>query len=89
MIRLIYYAILAYVIYAIYKFFRNLVKPHERAGTTPPTSGAMVKDEYCDTYIPREEAIREVIDGREYFFCSRECRKRYLERKGNPPAKKV
>jgi YHS domain-containing protein len=39
----------------------------------------MVKDEICNTYIPKEEAIREVRNGREHFFCSRECRKKFLQ----------
>jgi YHS domain-containing protein len=38
----------------------------------------MVKDEACLTYVPKEDALREVIDGREYFFCSKECRKKFL-----------
>jgi uncharacterized protein len=36
----------------------------------------MVKDDVCNTYIPKEEAIREVRDGRERFFCSEECRRK-------------
>jgi YHS domain-containing protein len=39
----------------------------------------MVKDEACETYIPKEEAIREVIDGKEYFFCSKDCRRKILD----------
>jgi YHS domain-containing protein len=39
----------------------------------------MVKDEACQTYIPEENALREVIDGHEQFFCSKECRTKFLE----------
>jgi YHS domain-containing protein len=83
MIRLIYYAFLAYVIYLIYKFFQNLVKRTMPPQQTPRLSGMMVKDESCNTYVPKEEAIREVIDGKEYFFCSKECRKKFLEHMKN------
>jgi YHS domain-containing protein len=83
MIRLIYYTILAYVIYLIYKFFQNLGRRREPQQPKPRLSGTMVKDEACGVYIPREEAIREVINGREYFFCSRECRKKFLEQTKN------
>jgi len=42
----------------------------------------MVKDDVCNTYLPREKAIREMIDGEERFFCSSECRRKCLaERK--------
>jgi YHS domain-containing protein len=39
----------------------------------------MVKDETCNTYLPREEAILEKVEGKEYYFCSQECRKKFLE----------
>ena len=41
----------------------------------------MVKDEFCNTYLPREDALKERIDGKEYFFCCQECRKKFLEQK--------
>jgi len=83
MIRLIYYAFLAYVIYLIYKFFQNLAKRTMPPQQTKRLSGMMVKDESCNTYVPKEEAIREVIGGKEYFFCSKECRKKFLEQMKN------
>jgi YHS domain-containing protein len=41
----------------------------------------MVKDEVCNTYLPREDAIRESIDGMDHFFCSSECRDKFLQQK--------
>jgi len=41
----------------------------------------MVKDEVCNTYLPREDAIRENWDGKEFFFCSPECRGKFLEQR--------
>jgi YHS domain-containing protein len=41
----------------------------------------MVKDEACNIYLPKEDAIREIIDGKEHFFCSHECRKKFLEQR--------
>jgi uncharacterized protein len=79
MLRWIYYAIVLYLVYLVLKVFRGLIRrpaPPER-GTA--LSGVMVKDEACQTYLPKENALREVIDGREYFFCSRECRMKFLE----------
>lgn len=37
---------------------------------------ALVRDRVCNTFLPRERAIRAMIGGREEFFCSDECRKR-------------
>ncbi len=33
----------------------------------------MVQDPFCKTYIPLRSAQRKVIQGQEYFFCSKEC----------------
>jgi YHS domain-containing protein len=41
----------------------------------------MVKDEVCNTYLPQEDAIREHIDGTDFFFCSKECRDKFMEQK--------
>jgi len=81
MFRLITYAILAYAVYLVFRFFQNLARAVRPP--TPPSqprlSGTMVKDEACGTYVPKETAIREVIDGEEHFFCSKECRYKFLE----------
>ena len=81
--RLIFYAIVAYVIYRVFKFFENLGKSSQapRSTSSPQLQGKMVKDEVCSTYLPQEEALQEIRDGKEYFFCSRECRQKFLEQK--------
>ena len=84
MIRLIYYLLLAWLIYAIIRFFQNLGRRTQSPRSKPRLSGMMVKDEACNTYIPKEEAIRELIDGQEYFFCSKDCRKKFLEQRNRP-----
>ncbi|MGQ9673402.1 MAG: hypothetical protein ACUVV5_09755 [Candidatus Aminicenantales bacterium] len=79
--RLIFYVFVAYLIYLVIRFL--FPQKHRRSAHQPPgqPSGMMVKDEMCNTYLPREDAILENIDGKEYFFCSRECRQKFLERK--------
>lgn len=78
MIRFLFFCLAAYLLFRLYSFIRRIGR------TSPPSppaasSGAMVKDEVCQTYLPREKAIREIIDGREQFFCSPECRRKCLE----------
>lgn len=41
----------------------------------------MVKDEICNTYIPEDEALKEVRNGQVHYFCSEECRKKFLSSK--------
>ncbi len=75
LIRLAFLFALAYFAYLVVRVYRSLTRP---AKPSPPRriQGEMVKDDVCNTYIPKDEAIREVRDGRERFFCSEECRRR-------------
>jgi len=81
LIKLIYYALIVYIIYKVIRFFQKLSQRTKLQiqNPRPRLKGMMVKDEACNTYLPKEDAIREVIDGKEYFFCSRECRQKFLE----------
>lgn len=77
LIRLIFYAVLIYFAYAVYRAYKALTRPRPAAAPPPrEIQGVMVKDDVCNTYIPKEEAIREVRDGQERFFCSEACRKK-------------
>lgn len=79
--KVILYAAIAYLIYIIIKFYQSLKrlkKPPQKSDSKP---GIMVKDEVCNTYLPKEDAIKENYKGKEYYFCSDECRKKFLESK--------
>jgi uncharacterized protein len=41
----------------------------------------MVRDPVCQLYLPRGEAIRRKVQGREYFFCSPGCLDKFLVRR--------
>jgi len=45
-----------------------------------PAAGAigvdMVRDRVCNTFVPRDRALTEVVGGHELFFCSQACRDR-------------
>jgi YHS domain-containing protein len=38
----------------------------------------LVQDPICQTFIPRKEALKAERDGKDYFFCSEGCLKRFL-----------
>lgn len=45
------------------------------AGAPPkPRTADLVLDAVCNTYVPRDRALRATIGGREQHFCSPECR---------------
>jgi YHS domain-containing protein len=37
----------------------------------------LVQDPVCQTFIPRKEALKFHKDGKDYFFCSEGCLKRF------------
>lgn len=73
--------------YAILSIVKGIAASWTRRPAPPPRSAppdALVKDEVCGVYLPRRDAIRDVIDGRERFFCSEDCRRK--ARAKTPPA---
>jgi YHS domain-containing protein len=80
-LRIVLYALLAYIIYKFIRVYQNLSKRSKTSRQPKQISGVMVKDEVCNTYLPKEDAIREIMEGKEYFFCSKDCRQKFLEEK--------
>lgn len=78
MLRFILLAFLAYVAFLFVRVILGLKRVSSRARRPPEVQGVMVKDEICGTYIPREDALVEVRAGVEHYFCSEECRRKFL-----------
>lgn len=85
LIRFLFILFILYAIFAVVRFIQAIGKPAGERRRPPALAGTMVKDAYCSMYLPREEAIREVRDGKEYFFCSRECRDGFMKRVDQEP----
>ncbi len=80
LLRFLLYAAVAYTIYLLLRFLLSPRRPI-RSGRPPARlSGIMVKDEICNTYLPKDEAVLERADGDDHYFCSQECRQKFLER---------
>jgi YHS domain-containing protein len=79
LMRIILYALLAYIVYKSIRFFQKLGQKSPSSPKSKQISGLMVKDAICNTYLPQEDAIKEIQEGKEYFFCSKECCQKFLE----------
>ena len=60
-------------------------------GPRPPgeremAPGQMVRDRVCNTFLPREKALRLESGAEEHFFCSESCRDRFLASRSSPEA---
>ncbi|MEN6508962.1 MAG: hypothetical protein ABFD63_09325 [Smithella sp.] len=72
------------VLYIVYRIVRmtgsakvDKVKGY-RVGDKPSEGEDLVQDPFCRTYVPKSQAYLREIDGRQQFFCSRECCEKYL-----------
>ena len=75
--RFVLFLFLAYVAFLFIRIYLGLKRAGRRPRQAPSRiRGEMVKDEVCITYIPREEALTEIRDGIELYFCSEECRRK-------------
>jgi len=82
LIRLIIFAILCYILYRVVKSL--MLPPAGKPGgpsirPNGTITDEMVMDPQCNVYIPRKEAITAKVAGETIYFCSKECKKKYLE----------
>lgn len=80
--RLLIYIILIFVVYQIYKAVRRELGRPEQVNRTKDDSAItaeLVEDPVCHTYCPKNEALMAGMDGKSYYFCSEECKKKFIE----------
>ena len=75
-VRLIFFGILAYLLYRIVKGIFS-PKPKVHRGRAQGIVDEMVQDPFCKTYVPRRDSVRRVIQDQEVFFCSDDCADKY------------
>ncbi|WP_022853970.1 YHS domain-containing protein [Thermodesulfatator atlanticus] len=87
MLRLILIIILILFIYAVLRsIWRDLRKsrPKEKPSSPlPEVTDKLVKDPVCGVYCPRKTAYTAIWQGKVYYFCSEECRQKFLGQKGS------
>lgn len=80
MVRLLIFVFLIYILYSLVK---KVFGSGSRISRSKPPSGViseMVQDPYCKIYIPKNEAYKTMLAGKEMFFCSKECAEKYKNR---------
>ncbi len=72
--------VLGYVVYRVYRKIKESVSLEQQKKPPSPKieePDTLIQDPVCGTFIPRKEALKVVKDGKEYFFCSEGCLKRF------------
>jgi len=79
--------LLAWVIYILYRWLRRSTSPAPKPRTYAPPPGQtveeMVQDPLCGTWVPLGQAVLLEAKREKHYFCSPECRDKYLEKKNN------
>jgi len=84
LIRFIIFAILSYILYRLVKslVLPSPAKPDKHFSQSGKAiTDEMIMDPHCHVYIPKREAITAKIAGETFYFCSEECKKKYLKEK--------
>lgn len=72
------------LIYFAYRAIKSLMLkggPSKNKVSREPTGeidDVMVKDPYCEVYFPKRNGVHLKIDGKELYFCSTECRNKFI-----------
>lgn len=76
------YLIFSIFVYLVFRGLRSfLPQSGQRREMSRSSDGEeMVKDPNCNTFIPLDSAIITKVNGRHYYFCSKECAKEYKNR---------
>ena len=78
--------ILAGIIYLCYRALKSWMlqagSPQETVFDTTASQidDVMIKDPYCEIYFPAKDGVYLRINGKDLYFCSEECRDKYVER---------
>jgi len=84
--------IIGLLFFLIFRLLKNwgrsaLSRPESGPGPKPyqpPEDQAedLVQDPQCGVFFPRSEGLASAVGGRVIYFCSKDCRDKYLEARG-------
>ena len=80
MLKFLFFAALAYLVYRMFLRPTGSGNRMSGGGAGSREIDEMVQDPVCKTYVPLRDAHSKSIGGKEYFFCSDECARRFEER---------
>ena len=79
LVRLLLWLIVGFLAYTVFQVIKQaLMKPPGPPPEKTARGEEMVQDPECKTFVPRSDAVRAQHKGQALFFCSDECRNKYL-----------
>jgi YHS domain-containing protein len=80
MARFILFIILASILYYVLHFLIKDVPWFRKKMNRGSEAEELVQDPYCQTYIPKQSAVRKKMDGHIFYFCNQQCLRNYLNK---------
>lgn len=81
LVRLLIWLIFGFLMYTAFQFIKQtLLKPPTQPPEKTSRGEEMMADPECGTYVPRNDAIKASHKGKTHYFCSANCRDKYLKR---------
>lgn len=78
--KLIFFLLAVAILYYLFKNDKSVEKVGEGEAPPPPEGEDMVLDPQCKTYISKLEAFRVREGDKIHYFCSPECRDKFVAR---------
>jgi len=80
LVRLLIFAGVIYLTYRLLKSWK-LKNTQSKVGfgkTENVIDDIMIKDPFCETYFPKRNGVHLLVDGKDLYFCSPECRDKFI-----------
>ncbi|MBW1981635.1 MAG: YHS domain-containing protein [Deltaproteobacteria bacterium] len=84
MIRLAAIILLVVIVYRLFKSMGRFSGGEQAASQT---TAEMVRDPECGTYLLPAQAVSLHLAGKEYFFCSEECKQKFIKEQAGKTGK--
>jgi uncharacterized protein len=81
MSRLILFVLFLLLLYTVLHYLIKDVLIQRKKLNRESGPEELVQDPYCQTYIPKRTAVRKRVEGRYYYFCNKECLRKFLKEK--------
>jgi len=79
MSRLILFVFLLLILFIILQYLvKGMAAPRKKSSRDSEPE-ELVQDPCCKTYVPKRTAVRKRVEGKDYYFCNRECLRRFLQ----------
>ena len=73
--------ILLAILYIIYRYLKSWMASRVQTPIgkdVQSVDDVMVKDPFCGVYFPKREGVHLKLNGEEIYFCSTECKDKFL-----------